>query len=129
MGFFGGWRKIPHSDPNGTGTGTTAESFEHFALAALVAQGTSSGQLSYQATVNGGQSYNAGTKVWTSTLARILNNNSGGTIVVAETGIYANQANGATNHMIERSLLGATVSVLNTGQLTVTYTMTLTFPA
>lgn len=114
------------------GTGTTAESFEHNALVTRVAHGSSAGTLSYTASANPTPSYNAGTKVWTAAQSRIFNNNSGGTIVIAETGIYANFGYANTTSgtfMIERSLLGATVSVLNAGQLTVTYTTTLTFPA
>jgi hypothetical protein len=121
------------------GTGTTAESFEHVALVTPVAHGNGAGQLSYTAQSATSVSYNAGTRVWTATYARILNNNSGGSITVAETGIYGvntsntgNLSNGAAStnpYMLCRDLLGATVAVANAGQLTVTYTITLTFPA
>jgi hypothetical protein len=115
------------------GTGSTAESFENNTLVTKIAHGNGSGQLSYTASTATGAAYTAGSKLWTMTLARIFNNNSGGTIVVAETGIYAVFTYGlnasSAAFMIERSLLGATVSVLNAGQLTVTYTITLTFPA
>lgn len=112
------------------GTGSTAESFEHTALAALTGSGGAAGQMSYAAGTSS-VSYDAGTRVWTGTLARVLNNNSGGTIVVAETGIYTVMWTSGTKYyyMTCRDLLGATVSVLDAGQLTVTYTITLTFPA
>jgi len=117
---------------NVVGTGSTAESFENNALVTKVAHGTGSGQISYGGQGSPVPSYNAGTKVWTTLQSRFFNNNSGGTIVIAETGMYPNityGSNAQSPTMIERSLLGATVSVLNGGQLTVTYTITLTFPA
>ncbi len=109
------------------GTGTTAESFEGVALDTKVANGVGAGQLSYIAATLAAPSYNAGTLTWTWVHTRIFNNNSGGTIVVAETGIYGDAVFGT--YMIMRDKLGATVSVLNGGQLTVTYTFTLVFPA
>lgn len=113
------------------GTGSTAESFENNTLVTLVAHGTGAGQLSYAAQVSPTPSYVAGTKTWTSLYTRIFNNNSGGTIIVAETGIYYSftVVGSTATVMAERTLLGATVSVLNAGQLTITYTITLTFPA
>lgn len=110
------------------GTGTGAEDFEGYALGAKVAHGTGTGQLSYAAMALNTPSYNAGTKAWTSILNRAINNNSGGTIVVGETGIIGTAYGSNYYWMVERSLLPSTVSVLNGGQLTVTYTMTLIFP-
>lgn len=111
------------------GTGVTAESFEAIALSAPIIQGTGAGQMSYTAGSFTQPTYNAGTKVWTSAQTRIFNNNSSGTIVVAETALITQCSNVPTVVMLERSLLGVTVSVLAAGQLTVTYTTTLTFPA
>lgn len=111
------------------GTGTGAESFEDAALGAICANGTSAGQMSYQAMTLGTPTYNAGTLTWTWVATRILNNNSGGTIVVGETGVYGYKATAGVTYMLMRDLLGATVSVLSGGQVTVTYTMTLVFPA
>ncbi len=109
------------------GTGTAAESFEDYALGALIAHGNGAGQLAHSAQNATTLSYNSGSKTWTATLARIFNNNSGGTIVVGECGIYG--VMNAQVYMFCRDKLGATVSVLNTGQGTLTYTSTLTFPA
>lgn len=112
------------------GTGSTAESFEDNTLVTKIAHGTGAGQLSYAAQTPPTPSYVAGTKVWTSSPIRIFNNNSAGTIVVAETGFYATVTDSTANFrlvMIERSKLGATVSVLAAGQLTVTYSISLTF--
>jgi hypothetical protein len=110
------------------GTGVAAESFEDVALGAIVAQGTGAGQMSYAAMTEQVPTYNSGTLTWTWQAIRILNNNSGGTITVGEVGIYGASSSG-TNYMIMRDKLAATVGVLNAGQLTVTYTFTLTFPA
>lgn len=113
------------------GTGATAESFENHILVAKVAHGSGAGQLSYTSAAVPVATYAAGSKVWTAVHTRILNNNSAGTIVVAETGIYCTTSYSGTSIevMTCRDLLGATVSVLAAGQLTVTYTITLTFAA
>jgi len=111
------------------GTSSAAENFEGSALGTLIAAGTGAGQMSYQTPIFQQPTYNAGTKTWTQTLVRVMNNNSGGTIVVAEAGIYVWDSGAPGAYMIERSLLSSPVSVLTGGQLTVTYTFTLTFPA
>jgi hypothetical protein len=109
------------------GTGTTAESFEHNAMATIVANGSGGGQMAYAAQSATTSAYTAGTKTWDMTMARVMNNNSGGNIVVAETGIQANAS--ALYFLLNRDLLGATVTVNNGAQLTVTYTMSLILPA
>jgi len=109
----------------GVGTGTAAEDFEGYNLSAPISGGSGAGQLVYNTQDPTTESYNSGTKKWSMTLKMILNNNSGGTIVVAETAIV----DGSLPALICRDLLGSAVSVLNAGQLTVTYTITLTFPA
>jgi len=113
------------------GSGTNAESFEHYALQTKIANGTGAGQLSYVASELHSISYNAGTKVLTDTQIRYFNNNSGGSVDVNEVGIdcglYAGGA--AQNCLICRDKLATTVTVPNTGQLKVTYTIQLTYPA
>lgn len=111
------------------GTGTAAESFDGHALATQVVHGNGAGELNHNSSTLAAPSYNGGTLTWTWVTTRIFNNNSGGTIVIAETGIYGTSIGPNTNFMLMRDLLGATVSVLDAGQLTVTYTFTLTFPA
>lgn len=112
------------------GTGTAAESFEDVALGARIANGTSAGQLSHVAMTQQTPTYNAGTLTWTALVIRIFNNNTAGTIVVGETGIYCTTGgNTGLVFMLMRDKLGSTVDVLAGGQLTVTYTFTLTFPA
>ena len=114
------------------GTGVTAESFEDYVLDTLVAHGNGAGQLAYQAGEAPVLSYVPLTL--TTTASRYFNNNSGGSIVVAEVGIVSDPAYGSAggNHyhiMMARDLLGATVSVPDTGQLKVTYTIQLVYPA
>lgn len=109
------------------GTGTTAESFESHNLAAKIVSGTASGQMSYGAGDAPTLSYDAGSKKWTAPLVRILNNNSGASIVVGEVGIVYDCA--AAAFMFCRDVLASAVTVPNAGQLTVTYTIEMTFPA
>ncbi len=111
------------------GTGTAAESFEDYILGAKVAHGTGSGQLSYvdQASITGTLAYTAGTKTWAVDIVRILNNNSGGTITIGETGIYYYASSGTKIAMMCRDKLASAVDVVDTAQLTVTYTMEMVF--
>jgi hypothetical protein len=109
------------------GTGVVAENFEDHILGTLIANGTGAGQLSYVGGTNGVGVYDGGTKKWTATHVRIMNNNSGGEIVVGEVAIYAN-INSFSYGMICRDLLGVPVAVANTAQLTVTYTIDITYP-
>ncbi len=127
-----GYRAQAGNNTNGvqTGTGTTAESFEDFQLATLIAEGCSSGQFSHVAMVDYTQgcdkpTYSACTTKWTINYPRFFNNNSGGTIVVAEVGLVLDPCTPAGNHMMARDLIacGCRPSVLDAGQLKVTYTM------
>lgn len=112
------------------GTGTTAESFEDYALVTPVAEGTSAGQISHIASSAHSITYTAGTKVLKNDFVRYFNNNSGGSIVVAEIALafYGSFFSG-TYFIASRDLLGSTVTVPDTGQLKVTYTIELTYPS
>lgn len=116
------------------GTGTTAESFEHHALAALITNGTSAGQMSYGAMDAPTTTYGAGK--FTQTIIRYINNNSGGSITVNEAGLYCTvyigspTASSVDTHMLARDLLSPGVAVPDTAQLKVTYTIeSATYPA
>lgn len=117
------------------GTGNTAESFEGSTLIAMCAEGTGVNQMNYLAQQATTASYNAGAKVWASSSTRVMNNNSNSTVVIAEAGLMMYDPIPQVGFgeswpmLFERSLLGATVSVLSGGQLTVTYSMQITFPA
>lgn len=105
------------------GTDDTAFSKEQYALGAIVAHGTGSGQLVYQASAFDSKAY--ASKVWTATSKRIFNNNSGGDITVKEVGLYSDYGN--NTFLTERSVLDPTVTVPNGAQLTVTYEISMDF--
>jgi hypothetical protein len=112
------------------GTGTSVFSAEDYKLQTLIAHGNSALQLFYGAMTYPVQVY-AGT-TWTNTLTRLFNNNSGGGIIVAEVGIYHRQyvySVGNIVFCIERTKLGAAVTVPNGAQLTVHYDISMDFAA
>lgn len=115
------------------GTGTTAESFDGSTMATLLASGTTAGTIAYGASPQTTAVYNSGTRVWSTINARTFSNTSGGSIVVAETGIVSaiqlSSGSATTYYLICRDLLAIPQTVLNGGLLTVTYTMSMTFPA
>jgi hypothetical protein len=105
------------------GTGDTAFSTEQYGLDAQILHGNGSGQMAYSAHAARTFAYTGGTKTWKTTIYRIFNNNSGGSITVKETGLYAT----VTSFLIERSVLDPTVAVANAAQLTVTYEISMDF--
>lgn len=110
------------------GSGVNAESFEDYALQTQIADGTGSGQLSYQESEAHSVSYTAGTKVLKNELIRYFNNNSGDTISVNEVGLVARgHVAIARNILVDREKLASTVNIPDTGQLKVTYTIQLTY--
>ena len=120
------------------GTGDTAFNINQFSLVTAIANGTSSGQFSYQASTVAVPVYTAGTKTWATTLQRVVNNNSGGAITVKEVGLFyiGGQtvvgifSNSSTEvWMLERSVLSPTVTVADGAQLTVSYSISTSFSA
>ena len=114
------------------GSGTNAESFEDYTLQTKIAHGTGSGQLSYGAGQAHSVSYTAGTKVFEDELVRYFNNNSGAAIDVNEVGMIFRVGVAfytTARILLARDKLASTVTVPNTGQLKVTYTIELTYPA
>ncbi|AQX72720.1 hypothetical protein [Dehalococcoides mccartyi] len=111
------------------GTGANPESLESYALGTKIASGNLAGQLSYSATDPPAISTVGTTK--TVAWVRYFNNNSGGAIVVNEAGVYTKGTydNSSATFMMCRDLLAGGVNVPNTGQLKVTYTLQLTYPA
>lgn len=109
------------------GSSNNAESFESFALGAKIANGNGAGQLSYQIQPYVAPIYDSVTKKWTSSPVRIFNNNSGASIDVNEVAMLA--MGPPTQIMVCRDVLATTITVPNAGQLTVTYTIEMTFPA
>ena len=108
------------------GTGSTAVAVANFAMGTIIAHGTSAGQFVYYGCW--GLNYTTGASSASFDIERIFRNGSGGSIVVAEIGVYGmmadNSANGANGYCILRDVLGATVTVLNGEYLKVKYTIT-----
>lgn len=114
------------------GTGAAAESFEDFELDALVAEGAGPGQLSHTTSELHSITWPGGGLTMADAQVRYFNNNSGGAIVIAEVGIIMGfDVGGAFPNqlaLMSRDVLGATVTVPDTGQLKVTYTFELVYP-
>lgn len=110
------------------GRGSTAESFDSYALATPCAHGTGSNQLSYRAMSMPTPSWTSGTKTFDLAVKRLFDNASGSTVTITETGIYASAYPGSYKFMFCRDLLASSIDVLNSGILTVTYTQSLVFP-
>ena len=112
------------------GSGINAESFEDFTLQTQIAHGTGAGQLSYAQCEAPVKSYDAGTKTFSCVWTRYLNNNSGGDVTVNEVGlIMSTNTNYGYRGMVSRDKLGAPVVVASAGQLKVSYTFSVVFPA
>ena len=110
------------------GSQDDAESFDSYSLGMHITHGTTAGKLLYNAESLGTILYDDGLKKYTFPRARVFNNNSGGSIDVKEVGL-ALEYSSETYVLISRDLLASTVTVPNAGQLTVTYTIEMTFPA
>lgn len=110
------------------GTGVGAEDFEGYALGTKIASGSAPTQLDYTVTTAPAISTVDTTKKteW----VRYFNNNSGGAITVNEVGIYVKGSLAADIYfMVCRDLVSGGVEIPDTGQLKVTYTIQLAYPA
>jgi hypothetical protein len=123
-----GWQGVANNSTYGLviGIGTTAETFNDYALANQCTHGTGANQFSHGAGNISGV-WNGSTKKWTSTITRSFLNSSGSTITVAETGIQIYRASG-TYILYNRDVLSSAVDVPNGDTITVTYTIETTFP-
>ena len=113
------------------GTGTDAEDFEGCALATRILNGNVSGTLAYQTHNPPVETYDAPSKTISVLHVRFINNNSGADIDVNETAMVYLMIfpyNALPNIMMARDLLGAPVTVPNTGQLKVSYTINMVYP-
>jgi len=115
------------------GNGTNPESFDDYALLSKIPNGTGAGQLSYVESEAHAISWTAGTLTMKNELARYFNNNSGNAINVNEVALVLHGFQPGSgvpyNYTTARDKLVSTVTVPNTGQLKVTYTVQLTYPA
>ena len=130
-----GYRGPAGNDAYGilVGSGTNPEDFESYALHTRIANGTGSGQLTYVESEGHRITWDPGTLTMKNELARYFNNNSGANIDVNEVALalrgYRPGSSVPYNYMTARDRLVTTVTVPNTGQLKVTYTVQLTYPA
>lgn len=111
------------------GSGISAESFDDYALETKIVEGSGAGQLNHVQSEGHSISYAALTLK--DELVRYLNNNSGGNVDVNEVALAVSIAvyNTDYNVVISRDHLASTVTVPDTGQLKVTYTVQLTYPS
>jgi len=130
-----GYRGPAGNDDYGilVGSGTDAESFEDYKLQTQIAEGSGAGQLNHAQSGPHNLTYNAGTKVLGNTLVRYFNNNSGGDVDINEVGLFCRAyyvgGGSPAYYGLCRDKLASTVTVPDTGQLKVTYTIQLTYPA
>ena len=113
------------------GSGVSDENFENYVMQAPILHGTGAGQLSYAASEIPVLSWDAGTKTLSVSHVRYLNNNSAGDITINEVGLYGYIGYGqsmAHTTMVSRDKLGSAVVVGSTGQLKVTYTISIVYP-
>lgn len=107
------------------GTGSTAVAPTDYVLATPIADGTTSGTLEYFP--SSGWSLSVSNPTGSFKLERLFRNSSGGTITIAEAGVYAVYCNNTPYSIcIIRDLVSPTVAVLNGEYLRVVYTLTVT---
>lgn len=133
-GTFRGYRALGGISSRGilVGSGENAESFEDFMLQTPIAEGTGANQLNHAASEAHAISYSDTTL--TNTLIRYFNNNTVGetSVDVNEVGLvpYCEAKEGFPgNILFARDKLASTVTIPSTGQLKVTYTIQLAYPA
>lgn len=113
------------------GTGVGGENFEGYILGTKILHGITAGKMSYQAMPAVVTSYNAVTKTLSNVLERCFNNDSGGTILVSEVGLYVYMTlSGSTNNaMLWRELLAEDYHVPTANILRVRYQVDSVYPA
>lgn len=128
-----GYRAAAAVDDKGilVGSGTNPESFEDYALQVQIHNSTGVGQMSHVQSESHDVSYDVPTRSLRNQLVRYFNNNSGGDIDVNEVVLASSvqQPGAYPRFIMSRDKLTSTVTVPNTGQLKVTYTIQLTYPA
>jgi hypothetical protein len=103
------------------GTGTAANSTSTYALAAQIANGTGSGQLSY-----GSHTYSWSTGGTSTIVARAFYNSSGASITVSEVGLVFKSNSSGYDFIMTRDVLSSSVTIANGGNTTFQYTISIT---
>ena len=133
--FGRGYRGAAGEDSCGIQVGSgsvTAESFEDYVLETLISNGTGLGELSYTLQEPHSISYESASKILKNTQIRYFNNNSGGAVSVNEVALIGQGSAGGSyfvKWLQTRDKLASTVTVPDTGQLKVTYTVELSYPS
>ncbi len=115
------------------GSGSEVEDFNGYKLSSLIANGTAAGQLTYQIGDSPTVTWDNPSLTFSASWVRYFNNNSGGDISVNEVGLVGNfwiafYFSGTQKVLVSRDVLASTVTVPDTGQLKVTYTINMTYP-
>jgi hypothetical protein len=110
------------------GSSIQAESFENSILITPIANGVGAGQLSYNLAEVPVKSYDVPSLTYSVAHVRYINNNSGGNVLVNEVALIARGVSYGP-FLMSRDHLLATVTIPSTGQLKVTYTISLVYPA
>ena len=129
-GTIHGYRAIAANDDWGilVGSGVNAETFEDYELQTKILEGAGAGQLNHATSEVHDISYAA--LVFKNELVRYFNNNSGGDIAINEVALVSKPYFPNTEPMVfSRDHLASTITVPDTGQVKVTYTVQLTYPA
>ena len=116
------------------GTGTNAESFEDYALQTPIANGSGAGQMAYSAGEATVLAYDASTRSYSAQIKRYINNNSAGDIAIAETGLICRTRGFSAfvsdqNFLYCRDRIDPAVTIPASGQVLVTYTISLVYPS
>lgn len=113
------------------GSGTNAEDFEDYVLQTMIAHGVADGELDYAGTTPYSISYDAPTKTLSVLWIRYFDNAGAVTVTVNEVGlaIYAYVAHVAKGWLHSRDKLATGITIPVAGQLRVTYTISLVYPA
>lgn len=112
------------------GSGSTAFSIEDYTLATKITSGNASGMMLYFYMSAPLTTYDstAGAEKWTVSLTRVFNNNSGGDVTVAELGLVWYGSFWTSSYfLMERTVLGSSVTIKNGGQLAVRYTLSMSY--
>ena len=133
-GVGNGFRAAAAEDEWGilVGSGENAESFEDYVLQTKLAEGTGAGQITHIASEAVDKSY--GDTTWTHALVRYFNNNTGDNRLINEVALvcryrYYGADTTGIKILLSRDKLASTVTIPDTGQLKVTYTIQLAYPA
>lgn len=107
------------------GTGSTAESFDDYAIETLIEHGLTAGKMGYLTTAHT-SGWNAGGNYYYKNYERVMDNDSGGTINVTESTIVWRSTQNQS-YLISRDLFSA-VAILHNEGIAIFYEFRTTYP-